>query len=248
MTIDTILFDLDGTLVQHSHVLLPEKLTEWGYPRSPEDVRIAFTAQIHWFYDYAARIKGTAEDTPTTWDAVWPRLYGRVTAQLEIDDPAVVAQMVDFFADDPTPPLYDDALPLLETLAQGPWRLGMITQRGRRGALRFLSDHNLSDRFHVIIAGDDGHGRKPDPTPFQRALSVLKSDARHAIFIGDRVDDDCGGACSAGLRAFLIDRYGTHADGEHQGEVTYIRLESLLDLLHHLNTHPEEEAQWPLPR
>ncbi len=154
--------------------------------------------------------------------------------------------MVDFFADDPTPPLYDDALPLLETLANGPWRLGMITQRGRRGALRFLDDHNLSDRFKVIIAGDDGHGRKPDPEPFLRALSMLGSNAKHAIFIGDRIDDDCGGACSAGLSAFLIDRHGLHADGEHQGDVTFIRLESLLDLLHHLHAHPNGDARWPL--
>ena len=66
------------------------------------------------------------------------------------------------------------------------------------------------------------------------------------------VDDDCGGAFGAGLRAFLIDRHGQHADGEHDlthgGDITYIRLESLLDLLHHLDAHPEDEAQWPLPR
>lgn len=235
MTVDTILFDLDGTLVQHSHVLLPVKLAEWGYPRPAAAVEAAFTAQIHWFYEYAADIKGTPQDTPQTWQGVWPILYQRVTASLEINDPSIADQMVSFFANEPTPPLFDDTLPLLAELAFGPWQLGVITQRGRRGATRFLRDHGLLDRFHILVAGDDGFGRKPDPDPFHYALGYLRCQAERAIFVGDRLDDDCGGACSAGLRAFLIDRHGAFVEESAPPEaIQFTRLASLLDLLEHI--------------
>jgi putative hydrolase of the HAD superfamily len=237
MVIDTILFDLDGTLVQHSHVLLPEKLAAWGYPRPAAVVEAAFTAQIHWFYEYAAEIQGTPKDTPQTWQRMWPMLYQRVTQSLEIDDTSVVDQMTLFFADEPTPPLFDDTLPLLTELADGPWQLGVITQRGRLGATRFLRDHGLLDRFHILVAGDDGVGRKPAPDPFHHALGYLRCRADRAIFIGDRLDDDCGGACSAGLRAFLIDRHGAYAEeNTTSAEIQFTRLASLLDLLEHIPT------------
>jgi FMN hydrolase / 5-amino-6-(5-phospho-D-ribitylamino)uracil phosphatase len=235
MTIDTILFDLDGTLVQHSHVLLPEKLTEWGYPRPAAVVETAFTTQIHWFYEYAARIQGTPQDTPQTWQRMWPMLYQRVTESLGIDDASIVDQMTVFFADEPTPPLFEDTLPLLEELAGGRWHLGVITQRGRLGATRFLRDHGLLDRFRILVAGDDGFGRKPAPDPFHYALGYLRCRADRAIFVGDRLDDDCGGACSAGLRAFWIDRHGAHGEeGERPAEIQYTRLASLLELLEHI--------------
>jgi putative hydrolase of the HAD superfamily len=142
---------------------------------------------------------------------------------------------VQFFAAQPTPPLFEDTLPLLETLATGPWQLGVITQRPRNGAVRFLSDHALLDRFAVIIAGDDGHGRKPNPAPFQRALRMMGRPAERAIFVGDRIDDDCGGACGAGLRAFLIDRQQLYAGKDLDGfDYSFTRLTSLLELLDHL--------------
>jgi HAD superfamily hydrolase (TIGR01549 family) len=235
MAIDTILFDLDGTLVQHSHVLLPEKLAEWGYARPAVAVEQAFAVQIHWFYDYSRQIKGTALDTPQTWQRVWPTIYRRVAESLEIDDPSIADEMTIFFGNEPTPPLFEDTLPLLEKLSAGAWRLGVITQRGRRGATRFLDEHGLLDRFRIIVAGDDGFGRKPAPDPFHHALGYLRCRAERAIFVGDRVDDDCGGACSAGLHAFLIDRQDAFTDtGALLADVHYTRLTSLLELLDHI--------------
>lgn len=235
MKIDTILFDLDGTLVQHSHVLLPEKLAEWGHARPAPWVAETFSTEIHWFYDYAAELQARGQDTPLAWQRVWPMFYRRIARQLEIDDAAIVDKMIEFFADEPTPPLFDDALPLLEKLAEDPWRLGVITQRGRVGATRFLRDHGLLDRFHIIVAGDDGYGRKPAPDPFHHALGYLKGHPERAIFVGDRIDDDCGGACSAGLRAFLIDRTGVHLATEPDTALPrFTHLSSLIDLLDHL--------------
>ena len=63
MAIDTVIFDLDGTLVEHGHALLPPLLAEWGYPRSYDAVKEAVARQIHYFYNHvgAAEEQGRVE-------------------------------------------------------------------------------------------------------------------------------------------------------------------------------------------
>ena len=229
MTIDAILFDLDGTLVQHGHVLLPEQLAAWGYPRCQETVDAAFAVQIHWFYSYTAQLMAAGREDPH----LFRRLYERITLHLEIDDPSVPIYMEAFFASNPVPPLFDDVLPLLAHLAETDLPMGIITQRDRRGALQFLAEHRLDTRFPVLIAGDDGLGRKPAPAPFRAALERLGATADRAIFVGDRIDDDCGGAMAAGLMPFLIDRERQYA--AQSATADFVHLGSLTDLLPHLH-------------
>jgi len=229
MSIDAILFDLDGTLVQHGHVLLPEQLAAWGYPRCQETVDAAFAVQIHWFYNYTAQLMAAGREDPH----LFRRFYERIAMHLDIDDPAVPMYMEAFFATNPVPPLFDDVLPLLSQLAETNLPMGIITQRDRRGALQFLAEHKLATRFPVLIAGDDGHGRKPAPEPFRVALDRLGAAPDRAIFVGDRIDDDCGGAMAAGLTPFLIDRDRQYAAKPASAE--FVRLGSLTDLLTHLS-------------
>jgi HAD superfamily hydrolase (TIGR01549 family) len=235
--INTILFDLDGTLVHHGHVLLPEKLVEWGHPRSLDEVKQAFHDQIRWAYD---QLNGNKEAGYSS--LFWQGFYQRILGQMGISDDSLSSRMVAFFAADPVPPLFEDVAPLLERLQGSSWRLGVITQRPRRGVIRFLDAHGLSVRFPVVVAGDDGFGRKPDPEPFFNALARLGTTPEQAVFVGDRVDDDCGGACNAGLRAFLIDREGFYGEesgwslNDRSGNRTeFIRLTSLVELLDHLS-------------
>ena len=90
MNIDAILFDLDGTLVQHGHVLLPAKLAVWGHPRSRATVDEAFRIQIQWFYSYTAKLMAAGREDPH----IFQRLYERVTLELEIDDPTIPIRMM----------------------------------------------------------------------------------------------------------------------------------------------------------
>lgn len=233
MAIDAILFDLDGTLVQHGHVLLPARLAAWGHPRSQPVVDAAFAVQIQWFYRYTAQLMAAGREDPH----LFQRLYERITMELEIDDPAIPLRMGAFFAANPVPPLFDDVVPLLRSLRQTALPLGIITQRDRLGAQHFLVEHNLDHCFAVLIAGDDGHGRKPTPDPFHAALGKMSIAPERAIFIGDRIDDDCGGAKAAGLTPFLIDRNNQHADATAHAD--FVCLRRLTDLLAHL---PDERA------
>jgi FMN phosphatase YigB (HAD superfamily) len=202
--IDTVLFDLDGTIVHHGNALMPELLAEWGYIRDYDAVKEAVARSIHHFYNHITQ----AEEQGWVRDLI-REFYHLTLVELEIADPDNTRSyaMQAFFDTNPVPPLFDDIPPVLDSLRGQGHTLGIITQRGRIGATRFLEEHGIHDYFDVLIAGDDGHGRKPTAGPFRQALRTLGKEEQRAIYIGDRIDDDCEGARGAGLSgAFLIDR------------------------------------------
>ncbi|MBV7337192.1 HAD family hydrolase [Chloroflexi bacterium TSY] len=232
---DTILFDLDGTLVHHGHLLMPELLRSWGIVRNIDQVEEAVQAQINWIYE------ATKEDRGTWSIGNMMEFYRRILSALDIPDPTgeLVQKSTEFFNAQPVPPLFDDVLPLFEKLEEASWQMGVITQRSRLGAERFLEAHGLHMQIKTIIAGDDGFGRKPEVGPFHAALNQLTRQPEQAIFVGDRIDDDCDGALGAGLSAFLIDRRGIHQSTIQQRD-DIVHLRSLLDLLDYLGRENDE--------
>lgn len=234
MTIDTVLFDLDGTLVEHGHALFPPLLATMGYERNADEVKLAVAQEIHHFYNHVA----AAEEQGWVPD-LYRQLYQRVVTRLDIPDPdgERARAIHKYFDSHPVPPVFEDTLPVVEKLHRDGWRLGVITQRGRSGAESFLREHGLAEMFPVIVAGDDGHGRKPGPGPFHAALEMLGATPQKAIYVGDRIDDDCEGAVNAGLGAFLIDRDSVWVM-ESAGRDDYTRLNALPELLAHLPCPP----------
>lgn len=239
--IDTILFDLDGTLVHHAHALMPAFLARWGYTRSLECVEAAVDEHLDWLYEQTRRNNGV-------WtDEAYVEFNARILSTLRIPDPTgeVTAQATEYFSSEPVPPLFSDVLPLLTRMRAPTVRLGVITQRGRAGASKFLRTHKLLERFDTLVAGDDGHGRKPDTGPFAAALEAIGSAPERAIYIGDRIDDDCEGAAAAGLLPFLIDRKGHHVAAAQ--DAPFIHLRSLLELGAHLPTLASSLRSSPPP-
>ena len=229
--IDTVLFDLDGTIVHHGNALMPPLLAGWGYTRSYDQINDAVARSIHHFYNHIAQ----AEEQGWVSE-LFREFYHLTLRALDIpdDDKARAAAMQEFFAANPVPPLFDDVPPVLEQLRAAGHTMGIITQRGRDGAERFLAEHGIADYFAVLVAGDDGHGRKPTPGPFQQALAALGCDGARTIYVGDRIDDDCEGARGAGLSgAFLIDRERVYAI-EAADRDDFIHLTDLRQLPAHL--------------
>ena len=232
--IDTVLFDLDGTLVEHGHVLLPPVLDAWGCSRPFATIQETVNRQVEWVYTQTARTGG---DLTTD---VYLEFQVRILRALNVPDTDGKRSqyLFDYFSTQPIPPLFADVKPLLAQLASVGMRMGVITQRERAGAIKFLGAHKLLDYFPTIIAGDDGYGRKPSPGPFLAAIADLNSAPARAVYVGDRIDDDCEGATAAGLGAFLIDREGQLAE-VCRGRTDFVSLKTLLDLLDYLpERHP----------
>ena len=117
--------------------------------------------------------------------------------------------------------LFDDVPPLLADLRARGLAIGLLSNTSRdlpafAGALGIEADFMLSSREHGRV--------KPCPTIFAAAIERAGTAPARAVMVGDSVRDDIAGARAAGLRAVLIDRTDRHP--EHDGE----RIRTLAEL------------------
>jgi beta-phosphoglucomutase len=64
-------------------------------------------------------------------------------------------------------------------------RLGLVTSAEAPLVRAFLDTHGWGDAFDVVITGDAGGSRKPDPAPYQAALARLGLPARDELAVED---------------------------------------------------------------
>ena len=64
----------------------------------------------------------------------------------------------------------------------------------------------LAGLFTVVVWSDEQGRtrRKPDPTPFRRAVDLLGRPAAEVVYVGDRPEKDVAGASAAGMRAVRV--------------------------------------------
>ncbi len=99
--------------------------------------------------------------------------------------------------------LYDDTLATLELARQRGLKIGLISNT------IWLPEMHDADLKRLGIAGFFDHRVyssafpyvKPHPAIFEHSLAALGVAPEEALFVGDRIVDDIGGALGAGLRA-----------------------------------------------
>ena len=169
----TVLFDLDGTLIDSVELILSS---------------YRHTLQTH---------RGTVPP-----DDVWLEGLGTpLRAQLGriTDDPAELDAMVGTYRahnlahHDRMVCAYAGVVPALETLIAGGRRLAVVTSKLREGALRGLRRCGLERFFPVIVAADDTERHKPDPAPVRHALALLDAAPATTVFVGDSPHDLAAG-------------------------------------------------------
>ena len=95
---------------------------------------------------------------------------------------------------------------VLGELAAAGWRLGVCTNKPERATRSILASLDLERFFAVVLGGDSGPTRKPDPGPLRTALDRLGSAPGGAAMIGDH-RNDVAAAHAAGMPAVFA-RYG----------------------------------------
>lgn len=88
---------------------------------------------------------------------------------------------------------------LLETLAAGGLKLGVMTNDTEYGALAHLGQAGVAELFDFVAGFDSGHGAKPAPGPllaFARAVDVAPE---RCVMVGDSTHDLMAGR-AAGMR------------------------------------------------
>jgi pyrophosphatase PpaX len=174
--ITTVLFDLDGTLID-----------------SIDLIRQSFRHTLL-----------THRDAVPPEDA-WLQGLGtplRTQFRAFTDDPAEIEAMMITYREynnanhDAMIKEYPGAKDAVLSLKAKGVKLGIVTSKLTKGAHRGLARGGFDGVFSVVVGADDVTAHKPDPTPVLHALTLLGATADQAVFVGDSPHD-----INAGRRA-----------------------------------------------
>jgi pyrophosphatase PpaX len=183
-TIRTVLFDLDGTLIDSLRLILDSyhhTLAEHGLPARTDDewlrgVGTPLTAQLAEWHDEV----GTIEAMIATY-----RQYN-----LEHHDRMVT--------------VYPGVLDMVREIKAGGLQTGLVTSKNRPGAIRGLKLVGLEALMDVLVCADEVTNPKPHPEPVERAVRLLGGDRATTLYVGDSVHDMHSGRAAGVLTAAAL--------------------------------------------
>ena len=210
----TIVFDLDGTLVD-----------------SASDMHAA----VNRILAGAGRSKITLAQTRTFIGDGVPKFVERAVAASgrSLDRAGLAAITADFLADyqDNASTLtrpFPDVVDTLRALRERGHRLAICTNKPQRASDNLLRDLGLAELFEVIGAGDRYPTRKPDPGHLLGVLAELGVGPDAAMMVGDN-EHDAETARAAAVRFALVP-YG-YARAPLDTLLATFRLEGFADIL-----------------
>lgn len=194
---DTVLFDLDGTLVDSAPDLssaIDQMLRALGrYPVGEDQVR-------QWVGNGAGMLVRRALAGQFDYE------HGAVTDELTF------RQALDLFftayadVNGQRATVYDGVESLLQTLRDRGCRMGVVTNKPQVFTGPLLEVMGLEHWFDIAVSGDSLKLRKPDPTPILHAMEALGGKQDTTLMVGDSVNDIMA-ARNAGLPVVAV-RYG----------------------------------------
>jgi phosphoglycolate phosphatase len=189
MKLNTVLFDLDGTLIDTAPDMvdaLNRMLNRYGKPELPFE-RVRNTVSRG---SLALVRLGFGDGLPEAELKNLQNEYLSVYA-----DALCVASRP-----------FNGMTELLHQLEASNIRWGVVTNKPGWLTDPLLRQLGLHERAACIISGDTLSVRKPDPAPLLHAAGLVQREPRQCVYVGDdRRDIDAGRA--AGMRT-LVARYG----------------------------------------
>ena len=126
-----------------------------------------------------------------------------------------------------------ETLDLLRGLRDGGHQLGLVSNMTLRADLmrQDLDRLGISPLLDASVFSSEAGVRKPDQRIFREVLSRLGADPAEAVFVGDRVVDDIGGAHAVGMRAVLTRQFRQENDPDGAADGTIQDLAELPGLI-----------------
>lgn len=176
-TVDTVLFDLDGTLVDttelilscHEHTLRLHSARAL-VPGRPALVRNLGRSLIETLRDYAE-----ADGAPDTAEAVEQMLQTYRDYQAAHHDRLIRP--------------FPEVAAMLAELEQRGYKLGVVTSKALRAARRALEMYGLQRYLPLGVYHDDTEKHKPDPAPLLEAARRAGRSPSAVLYVGDSIHD-----------------------------------------------------------
>ncbi len=238
-TINTLVFDLDDTLVveqasAEAAIIETAELAQAKYGLDPHEMHTTLrkTCREIWYafpsHPYCKRVG------ISSWEGLWAEFIGSnknlkalrdwaPTYRYEswraslnrhgIDDPDLAAELAGTF-----PRLrrckhavYPDTIKALKRLSKD-YALGLLTNGTPDLQRRKMEGAGVAEYFdQILISGDVGLG-KPDKRIFEMILTRLKASPETSLMIGNSLTSDVQGAQGIGMQAVWINRSGKFRD------------------------------------
>lgn len=183
--IKTILFDLDGTIIDSEKAAQQAILdctANWGVPVTAND---------------AASVAGKK------WEVAFDLLYKRFRMPVSLEEcsSAILKRYQDIFQANPT--IVPGVKEAILDFAQN-FQLALVSGSTREDVLWALKHLQVDHLFGCILGAEDYAGSKPAPDGFLKALKLLGANANETIVFEDSAAG-IASARAAGLRVVAIE-------------------------------------------
>lgn len=163
MGIDTVLFDLDGTIIDTNELIVESfKYTikqHLGYDIKPDDVTPYFGEPL------PITLRRFSQDR-------WEELLTTYRNYNEKNH-------------DMYTKVREDVKDTLDIMYKKGIKMGIVTSKRKELAIRGLRLFGLDKYFDVIVALEDTDEHKPMPAPIFKALQILNAARENALMVGD---------------------------------------------------------------
>jgi len=179
----TVLFDLDGTLIDSIRLILD------SYHHTLAVHALPPKSDAHWLAGLGTPLLVQFGD----WG----------------DDPVQLQAMVATYREynlahhDAMVTAYPGVVEMVLAIRTAGLRTGLVTSKNRPGAFRGLKLIGLAEAMDLVIGADEVENPKPHPEPIERALSRLGAAPDRTIYVGDSIHDMEAGR-AAGVRTGAV--------------------------------------------
>jgi pyrophosphatase PpaX len=177
--LQTVLFDLDGTLIDSVRLILDSyhhTLERHGLPaRTDED----------WLKGVGTPLQVQFAD----WREHPEKLEAMIATYREYN----------LKHHDRMVTVYPGVVDAVREIKAAGIQTGLVTSKNRQGALRGLKLVGLEALMDVLVCADEVTNPKPHPEPVEKAVELLGAERRTTVYVGDSVHDMRSGR-AAGVR------------------------------------------------
>ncbi|KHE72117.1 pyrophosphatase PpaX [Halobacillus sp. BBL2006] len=167
MSIGTILFDLDGTLIDTNELIIA-----------------SFTHTISQYSDREYRREEILEFIgPPLRESLRKINPDRVEEMIETYRKHNIEHHHDYVK------AYDGVVDTIHKLNEQGYRLGIVTTKMRNTVHMGLELTGLNGLFETVVTLDDVLNAKPHPEPIVKALDALDAKASESLMVGDNTHD-----------------------------------------------------------
>ena len=180
MSIRTILFDLDGTLIDSNQL-------------------------IHASFDYTFKQFNLTFTEEEILEFNGPPLIDtfKKIDPIKVDEMVETYRQHNYLVHDEYVRVFPKVVETLKQLKDRQVKLGIVTTKMANGVKMGIEKTGISDFFDTVITFDDVKHPKPHPEPVLKAMHALDAEASSTLMVGDNSHDIEAGK-SAGIKTAAV--------------------------------------------